>query len=171
VGADEVAGELVVGSVGEDKFYFVVGGEGVEVFEAEGVGGGSGAGAFDVDDFMDGAGDGGEGLFAAGLDHQHVVLDEQAVHEGEKLAGLEHGFAAGELDKGAGLEGFDLGDDFVGGEGLAASEGVLGIAPRAAEIAAGEANEDAGDSGEGAFALDAFVELDEVHYFPASGSK
>ena len=38
--ADEVAGEVVVFAVGDDEFYFVVFGEGFEVFEAEGVGGG-----------------------------------------------------------------------------------------------------------------------------------
>ena len=31
---------------------------------------------------------------------------------------LQHGLAAGELDELAGREGFDLGDDFVLGEGL-----------------------------------------------------
>jgi len=157
---DEVAGELVVCAIGEDELYFVVGGEGFEVFEAEGVGCCAGAGAFDVDDFVDGAGYGGERLFAAGFNHEGVVLREEAVHEGDEFAGLEHGFAAGEFDEAARLKGFDLGEDFVGGEGLAAGEGVLGVAPGAAEIAAGEADEDAGDAGEGAFALDAFVELD-----------
>ena len=53
--------------------------------------------------------------------------------------------------------------DFVEGEGLAAGEGVLGVAPGAAEVAAGEADEDAGEAGEGGFALDGFVEFDEVH--------
>jgi len=76
---------------------------------------------------------------------------------------LQHGFAAGELDEGAGGQGVDLGFDLVEGEGLAASEGVLGIAPGAAEVAAREANEDAGEAGEGGFALDGFVEFDEVH--------
>ena len=92
--------------------------------------------------------------------------------KGKEFAGLEHGFAAGEFDEAAGGEGFDLREDFVVGEGLAAGEGVLGVAPGAAEIAAGEADEDAGDAGEGAFALHGFVEFDEVHgrYFPASSS-
>ena len=88
VGADEVAGEVVVGAVGEDEFYFVVFGEGFEVFEAEGVGGGACAGAFDVDDLVDGFGDFGQRALAAGLDHEGVVLREQAVHQGEKLAWL-----------------------------------------------------------------------------------
>ena len=57
MGADEVAGELVVGAVGEDELYFVVRGEGVEVFQAEGVGGGAGAGTLYVDDLVHGLGD------------------------------------------------------------------------------------------------------------------
>ena len=36
--ADEVAGEVVVFAVGDDEFDFVVLCEGLEVFEAEGVG-------------------------------------------------------------------------------------------------------------------------------------
>ncbi len=54
--------------------------------------------------------------------------------------------------------------DFVEGEGLAAGEGVFGVAPGAAEVAAGEADEDAGEAGEGGFTLDGFVEFDEVHF-------
>ena len=76
---------------------------------------------------------------------------------------MQHGFAAGELDGTAGGEGFDLVYDFVFGEGLAAGEGVLGVTPGAAEVAAGEADEDAGEASEGGFALDGFVEFDEVH--------
>ena len=160
---DEGAGEVVVRAVGEYEFYFVVFGEGGEVFEAEGVGGGACSRAFDVDDLVDGGGDFGEGTFAGGLDHEGVAGGEEAMHEGEEFAGLEHGFAAGELDEVAGGESFDLGDDLVFGEGLAAGEGVLGVAPGAAEVAAGEADEDAGQAGEGRLALDGFVELDEVH--------
>ncbi len=160
---DEVAGEVVVGTVGEDEFDFVVFGEGGEVFHAEGVGGGACAGALDVDDLVDGFGDFGEGALAGGLDHEGVAGVEEAAHEGEEFAGLEHGFAAGELDEFAGGESFDLGDDFVFGEGLAAGEGVLGVAPGAAEVAAGEADEDAGEAGEGGLALNGFVEFDEMH--------
>ena len=64
--------------------------------------------------------------------------------------------------RGAGL-GLDLLLDFVEGEGLATGEGVLGVAPGAAEVAAGETDEDAGEAGEGGFALDGFVEFYEMH--------
>ncbi len=167
VGEDEVASEVVVSAVGEDEFDFVVFGEGSEVLHPEGVGCGACSGAFDVDDFVDGGGDFSEGALAGGLDHEGVAGVEEAAHEGEEFAGLEHGFTAGELDERAGgyagAKGFDLGYDFVFGEGLAAGEGVLGVTPGAAEVAAGEADEDAGEASEGGFALDGFVELDEVH--------
>ena len=70
---DEGAGEVVVGAIGEDEFYFVVFGEGGEVLHAEGVGGGSSSGAFDVDYFVDGFGDFCEWAFAAGFDHEGVA--------------------------------------------------------------------------------------------------
>ena len=163
VGADEVTGELVVFTAGEDELDLVDGGEGVEVFHAEGAEGGAGAGAFDVDDLVDGFGDVGQGALAGGLDHEGEVAIEKGLHEGEEVAGLEHGLAAGELDQGAGAEGLDVGEDLVVGEGFATGEGVLGVAPGAAEVAAGEPDEDAGEAGEGGLALDGFVELDEVH--------
>jgi hypothetical protein len=53
--------------------------------------------------------------------------------------------------------------DFVEGEGLASGERVLGVAPGAAKVTAGEADEDAGESCEGGFSLNGFVEFDEVH--------
>ena len=162
VRADEVAGEVVVFAVGDDELYFVVPCEGFEIFEAEGVGCAACSGTFDVDDFMDGFGDIGEGSLAAGFDHQRKVLREKAVHQGQEFFGLQHGLAACELNEGAGCQGFDLGFDFVEGEGLAAGEGVLGVAPGAAEVAAGEADEDAGQTGEGGFTLDGFVKFDEM---------
>ena len=95
---------------------------------------------------MDGFGDEIEGALAAGLHHEGVAAGEKDVHERQEFAGVEHGFTAGELDEPAGGEGFDLGQDFFMGEGLAAGEGVLGVTPGTAEIAAGEADEDAGQA-------------------------
>ena len=158
----EVASELVVLAVGEDELDLVVSGEGVEVFDAEGVGGGAGTGALDVDDLVDGFGDVGKGALAGGLDHEGVVAGEERFHEGQEIAGLQHGLTAGELHQGARSESFDLCDDLVIRVGFAAGEGVLGVAPRTAEITAGEADEDAGKAGEGGLALDGFVEFDEV---------
>ena len=77
---------------------------------------------------------------------------------------MQHGLAAGELDERAWGEGLDLLLDFVEGERLAAGKGVFGVAPGAAEVAAGEADEDARDASEGGFALNGFVEFDEMHW-------
>jgi len=46
---------------------------------------------------------------------------------------------------------------------VAAGKGVLTIAPRAAEIASGQAHEDARQPREGRLALDGFVDFDDVH--------
>ena len=76
---------------------------------------------------------------------------------------MQHGLATRELDKRARSEGFDLLLNLVEREGLAAGEGVLGVAPGAAKIATRETDEDARQAREGRFALNGFVELDEVH--------
>ena len=161
--ADEVAGELVVAAVGEDEFNLVAGCEGVEVFEAEAVGRRTGTRTLDVDDLVHGFRNIGQGALARGFDHELEAAVEEGLHEGEEFAGLQHGFAAGELDQAAGRESVDLREDFVGGEGLTAREGVLGVAPGTAQVAAGKTHEDAGQAGEGAFALNGFVEFDEMH--------
>ncbi len=163
VGADEVAGELVVESIGEDEFDFVAACEGVEIFEAEAVGGCASARAFNVDDLVHGFGDVSEGALAGGLDHEIEAAIEESLHQRNKFAGLQHGFAAGELHQTARRESFDPGEDFFGRERLAAGEGVFGVAPGAAEITTGEADENTGEAGEGAFALNGFVEFDEMH--------
>ncbi len=160
---DEVAGELVVAAVAEDELDLVARGEAVEVGHAEAAGGVAGAGAFDVDDLVDGGRHFAEGAFAAGLHHEGVAaVLEQAVHEGKEFAGVEHGLAAGELNERAG-EGLDLRDNLIFSERLAAVEGVGGVAPAAAQVAAGEAHKDARHAGKGAFALDGFIEFDEAH--------
>ena len=104
----------------------------------------------------------GERALAGGFDHELVAGIEQPLHEGEEFAGLQHRFAAGELDQLAGLQGFYLGDNLFVGEWLPAGKGVLGVAPGAAQIAACEPDEDAGNTGEGALALYGLVELDEA---------
>jgi hypothetical protein len=163
VGADEVAGEVVVFAVGDDEFNFVVFFVGLEVVEAEGVGCAACSRTLDIDDLVNGFRDVGQGTFAGGLDHESEVLGEEAIHQGEEFFSLQHRLAAGELDESARGEGFDLLLDFVEGEGLATGKGVLRVAPGAAKVAACEADEDAGEAGEGGFALDGFVEFDEMH--------
>src|SRR5205814_4238772 len=57
----------------------------------------------------------------------------------------------------------DLGDDLLPRHGLAAVEGVLGVAVLAAQVAAGEADEDAGLPGQRRLALDAEEDLRHAH--------
>ena len=65
-----------------------------------------------------------------------------------------------------GRKALDFGEDLGVRHFMAAGEGVLGVAPGAAEIASGEADEDAGESGERAFTLQRFVDFDDVHGAP-----
>ena len=86
------------------------------------------------------------------------------MQKGDEFALLQHGLAAGDFDQAAaGRQALDLGEDLVLRHFAAAGEGVLGVAPGAAEIASGEAHEDAGQSGEGTFPLQRFVDFDDVH--------
>ena len=77
------------------------------------------------------------------------------------MPGLQHGLAASELDQLARLKRFDLRDDLVIRVRLAASKRVLGIAPRAAQVAPCKPYKDAGHAGKRAFALNGPVQLDE----------
>jgi hypothetical protein len=86
---------------------------------------------------------------------------------------LQERFAAGEFDereaevsgrcgtlgaKGGG-EAVDFGQDIREGEFAAFGECVGGVAVGATEVASGKADENAGEAGEGAFALEAQVDL------------
>ena len=147
----------------QDKFHFVVYGQRVKVFEAKGVSSAAGTRALDVDDLVNSRWHPVEWSLAGRFQHQGETAPEQPFHEGQQLLRLEHGFAAGELYEFAGGQGLDAGYDFILGVWFAAGEGVLGVAPGAAEVAAGEADEDAREAGEAALALDGFVELYEIH--------
>src|ERR1700694_1016730 len=71
---------------------------------------------------------------------------------------LQQRLAAGDFDEAA-AEALDLGDDFADLHLAPFVKGVLGIAPRAPQIASGEPDEHAGASGPGRFALDAVEDL------------
>ena len=112
---------------------------------------------------MHGLRDVAEWTLTGGFDHELKAAVEQGLHERNELAGLQHGFSSGELNQAAGSERVDLSENLVGAERLATREGVLGVTPGATKITASEAHKDAGQAGEGAFALNGFVEFDEVH--------
>ena len=72
--------------------------------------------------------------------------------------GLEQRLAAGDLDESV-AEREGPGDDLVERQGLALVEGVRRVAIAAAQVAGGQPDEDAGEPGERALALQAAVDL------------
>jgi hypothetical protein len=83
--------------------------------------------------------------------------------------GHDHRLTAGEDDV-TNAEGRDTIDDFRNGDvfALGVPTGVGGVAPDAAQVAAAGADEDGGDAGKFAFALDREEEFGEFHGDPAA---
>jgi len=163
VGANEVTGVLVILARGEDELELVAGGEGGEVFRTEAQMLAAG-GTFDIDNFVNLAGNEFEGTLAAGFEQHSEVEGEKLMHEGDQLALLQHGLSTGDFDEAAaGREALNFKEQLRGGDFTAAGEGVLGVTPGTAEIASGEAHEDAGQTREGTFTLQRFVDFDDVH--------
>ena len=105
-------------------------------------------------------------MSAAGFDEDGVALIAEPLHERQSIA-LEEGFAAGQFHgrqflggRGGGIGGRQGGDavgDLRELHAVTLFEGVGGIAVGTAQIAGSETNENAGQAGEGAFALQAQV--------------
>lgn len=95
--ADEVAGEFVVGAIGENEFQFVVSAKRVQILEREGIGF-AGMGTLHVDNLDDFFGDMRERALATGFEQHLVVGVKELFHERDYFALLQHGFAAGDLD-------------------------------------------------------------------------
>jgi len=165
----EVAGIFVIVASGDDEFDFVFFGELIEVAEVEGVGL-SGIRALDVDDtnhvfrkFTD-------ETLSAGFDHNLVAGSAEMLSQRNRFF-LKQGFATGQFDERntggfairAPVEGFDALKDIFDGHFLAAVEGVGGVAPDTAKIAARESNENAGQPGAGSFSLNGFEDFGDVH--------
>ncbi len=167
--ADGTPSPVVVFVGSEDELEFVGGPKEGQVFPSDTVRFTAGR-AFQVDNAPDAGIDGSDVEGAAGFEEDGVAAVGERGHEGVDR-GLEEGFAAGEFDEGqavvldAGLvpvvggEAFDFGEDIGGRESASAAEGIGGVAVRAAQVAGGEAHEDAGEAGEGAFALQAGVDF------------
>ena len=81
------------------------------------------------------------GTMAAGLDEDFVALLNERLHQRIDVR-LEHRLAAGQLDQLA-VEPGHFGDDGLDGHLVAFGEGIRRVAPRAAQIARREADEDA----------------------------
>jgi len=162
--ADEIASEFVIGAIGEDELDFVVGVEGFEIRLAKTIRG-AGMRALYVHNLHDFRGNFVQWSLAAGLEQNFEAASHQALHQGHDFTFLQHGFAAGDFDQFAigRAKSLDFGLNVFCGHFLAAGEGVLAVAPGAAQIAGCQPNEDAGKSGVGRFTLQRLVNFRDLH--------
>ena len=100
---------------------------------------------------------------SGGFDGDVLVVRLEGADEGDEFF-EHHRLAAGEDNVIGGMR-KDLGEDLVCGEvgPFRVPRGVGGIAPGAAEVAAGRADEDGGNAGELSFALDGVENLGDAH--------
>ena len=156
---DQASGPVVVFAVADDELDFVVRAEAVDVVGVVAVGLARGGGFYvhDADDAGVGASVVVEVDGAAGLDEDGFP---RVAETGDEVvdALLEEWFAAGDLDEVASV-GEGLVEDVVDLARGALAEGVFGVAVGAAEVAAGESDEDAGSTGVGGLALDGVEDL------------
>src|SRR5581483_8671239 len=104
----------------------------------------AGAGTLEIEDQRGAGIDGRHIDRSGGFDEDFEALIAEALDQLERLR-LCQRFAAGDLDEVAAVA-LHAVEDLVDRHPLAAGERVLGVAPAAAEIAAGEADEHAGAS-------------------------
>lgn len=100
VAANEIAGVLVILTRGENELQFVARREGGEILQAE-TQVLAAAWALDVHDLVDLARDEFQWTLAAGFQQKFVAAGKKLLHEGDQLALLQHGLAAGDLDEAA----------------------------------------------------------------------
>src|SRR5216684_4607232 len=99
-----------------------------------------------------------------GLDQNLEAVVAQAADQIEPFL-LGQRFAAGDLDEIAAVAP-NAGDDLIDRHPLPAGEGVLGVAPAAAQIAASQTDEDAGAAGVARFALNRMKDLGNADHRP-----
>ena len=99
----------------------------------------------------------GDAAMAAGLDQHGLPGIEQALHQRIHI-GLQQRLAAGHFD-GLAAARLDVGHDLVHAHLAALVEGVGRVAPAAAQVAGGQAHEDARPAGIGRLALDRMEDL------------
>lgn len=119
-------------------------------------------GAFQIHDAMDAGINLRNVVCAAGFDEHGETRFAKLLHEREGIF-LKQRFSAGELDKRKFWirlrQFFNFGQNFIERFLFAFGEGVGGIAERTAQVAAGEADENARQPGKGAFTLQAQVDF------------
>ena len=162
----EIAGKIVIAAAGNHKLDFVLLVDCVEIGRIEGVRF-AGIRAFYIDNLDDFARQRADEALAARFDHHRVARREKLLRELRRFR-LQQRLAAGDFDErclavAVARERAHAVENFVDGVFRAAMEGVGGIAPGAAKIAAGEAHEDAGQSRARAFSLDGFENFGDDH--------
>ena len=83
---------------------------------------------------------------------------------GQKFLLLQHGLATRKLNQLYRGKLFNFRCHLVFSELVAAAEGVLGVAPAAAQVASRQPHKDARQPGEAGFALNGFIDFDEIHF-------
>src|SRR5512142_388875 len=121
----------------------------------------SGAGTFHVEDDFRALVDGSDVDRPGGLDQHFEAVVAEPADEIERLL-LRERLAAGDLDQLRSIA-LHARDDVVERHPLAAGERVLRVAPAAAEVAAGEADEDTRPAGVRRLALDRVEDFSDSH--------
>ncbi len=139
----EVAGKFIVGATAQHKLNLVVRRQGLEIFGVEGVGL-SRIWTLHVHDLDDFGGNPLQWPLSAGFEEHSIFSFQKLAHQRQQFPLLEHGFAAGDFHQPAvGTKLLHFVPHLLGSHFPSALKRVLTVAPRAAEIAAGEADEDA----------------------------
>src|SRR5580698_7604586 len=146
VPVSELLRELVVDAAAQDKFNFVVRGQGLEIFLAK-----SSARArvrtLHVDDLDDPGWNPLQWPLPTSLEQDAVAVVEEMLHQGDNFALLQHGLAAGDLDQpAAGTQPRNFVENRFEGHLAPALEGVFAVAPGTSQIASGKTHEHASQS-------------------------
>ena len=153
---DDLLREFIVAPIGDHEFHLVPFREVREVAPVVLVRL-AGARALHVHDADDARRHVGDAAMPAGLDQHGLPGIEQALHQRIHV-GLQQWLAAGHLD-GLAAARLDVRDDVVNAHLAALVEGVRRVAPAAAQVAGGQANEDARPARIGRLALDRMEDL------------
>src|SRR5882672_10064765 len=153
---DDVAGVLVVRAILDDELHLVLRTKAVEVAPVV-FRGLAAAGALHVEDGDDAVGDAGRAAMASGLEEHRPPAFEQLLHQRIHIL-LQQRLAAGHLDERTRVR-VQLLEHVIERALRSFVEGVRRVAPRAPEVAGGQANEDTRPPGVARFALDGVENL------------
>src|SRR5206468_4669425 len=157
---------LVVAAVLDHELHLVVAGEALEIAPVVPAGFAA-PGTLHVDNLHHLGRDPRDRPVAPGFEHHRPAAREQPLHQRIHLF-LEQRFAAGDLHQPAAVSIHRV-HDIVHRQLSAFMERIWGIAPRAAEIAGGEADEDAGLAGPRRLALNRIEDFVDRQHLNGSG--